>query len=262
MAKLYLGDTEIAPIVEVPTPETVGGMTISDLYELDSTGTLSKASGSLTLKGVVTLGNRAGTNLLMKITSFSAPDLVTIDGYGLSQTGALVLTSFDVPELTTIEAYGMQYAFENLKTLTSLEFPKLTTIGIYGLAGAFANTNINSISFPKLVEIQENGLDGAWRLSNVVFTTPIVFPSLTTLGRYALIGAFQSTTIEKISFPALTTVESNSFGTSTLATSRYAFYSATVQEIHFPAAMEETISSMTGFSAKWGASSATIYFDL
>jgi len=43
----------------------------------------------------------------------------------------------------------------------------------------------------------------------------------------------------------------------------YAFYDcSTLSAIHFAAANQATIEALSGYSSKFGASSATIYFDL
>ena len=58
----------------------------------------------------------------------------------------------------------------------------------------------------------------------------------------------------EISFPNLTTVQSNSF--------ENAFKYCYSLEIHFPASIQSTIEACTGYSDKFGARNSTIYFDL
>ena len=63
-----------------------------------------------------------------------------------------------------------------------------------------------------------------------------------------------------ISFSALTSIESDAFGNTSPT---YIFSGCTsLTEIHFRADMQATIEAMTGYANKWGASNATIYFDL
>ena len=42
----------------------------------------------------------------------------------------------------------------------------------------------------------------------------------------------------------------------------YTFSFSSLTEIHFPAAIKSKIEALTGYSDKWGATNATIYFDL
>lgn len=93
------------------------------------------------------------------------------------------------------------------------------------------------------------------------FGTSIDLSSLTSIGTNGLNYVFSNCTgLTKISFPALTSVTTNCFGGSA---STSAFYRCTtLTEIHFRADMQETIEAMSNYSNKWGATDATIYFDL
>jgi hypothetical protein len=63
-----------------------------------------------------------------------------------------------------------------------------------------------------------------------------------------------------ISFPSLTDVDKNGFGASA---SSGAFNKCTaLTEIHFRADMQAAIEAMSNYATKWGATNATIYFDL
>lgn len=75
--------------------------------------------------------------------------------------------------------------------------------------------------------------------------------------QYAFYNCKKLTTI---SFPALTDVQTNIFG----AASYNAAFSGCSElvEIHFRADMQATIEAMSQYANKWGATNATIYFDL
>jgi hypothetical protein len=109
-------------------------------------------------------------------------------------------------------------------------FDKIKTIGLYGLEYAFWNCT---------------GLTGS-----------LSFPSLTSIGDYGLNNAFRYCTgITTVSFPALTNVNFTGLFN--------AFYKCTgITEIHFRADAQATIEATSGYSDKFGATNATIYFDL
>ena len=88
-------------------------------------------------------------------------------------------------------------------------------------------------------------------------TGSISFPSLTSIGDYGLFYAFHMCRglTGSVSFPKLKTVSTNGLNN--------AFSNCTnLTEIHFPAAIQSTIEGLTGYSSKFGATNATIYFDL
>ena len=94
--------------------------------------------------------------------------------------------------------------------------------------------------------------------------TSISFPELTTIS--ATSTSFSATfrncsKLTRIDFPKLTTISStNAFGSSSY---EYIFYNcSSLKQIHFKSTMRSVISNLSGYSTKWGATNATIYFDL
>ena len=80
---------------------------------------------------------------------------------------------------------------------------------------------------------------------------------MTSVGNYGLNSAFYNCNgiTGSASFPALTSVGRNSL--------RNAFYECTgITELHFRADAKSVIENADGYSSKFGASNATIYFDL
>jgi hypothetical protein len=155
--------------------------------------------------------------------------VTTIGGYGLTSafnqnTG---ITSISAPQLTRIEDYGMYETFYYCTGLTSINFSALQRVNSYGLYETFRNcSKLASINFNSLQQVSTDGM----------YRTFYGCKALTT-----------------VSFPALTFAQGLD-GT---------FYSCTnIKEIHFRADAQADIESLSGYNSKFGASNATIYFDL
>lgn len=132
---------------------------------------------------------------------------------------------------------GLSYAFYGKSSVKTLTFPNLTQIsGSSGLSSMFTNcTSLTSASFPELTTIS---------------------------GGQALSSCFYGCTkLASISFPKLTTISNNTaFGNSTY---NYMFYNCTaLRQIHFKSTASSAVMATSGYSTKWGATNATIYFDL
>ena len=94
--------------------------------------------------------------------------------------------------------------------------------------------------------------------------------ALTTVGDYAFCGCSSLTSID---LPNVTTVGSSAFGGCSSLTSinlpnvttvrSRAFYRCeSLREIHFAAKNKKAIEALSGYSNKFGATNATIYFDI
>ena len=83
-----------------------------------------------------------------------------------------------------------------------------------------------------------------------------VLDNIKTIGMYGLSYAFYKwPSITSVSFPALTTFNSNGL--------YYAFNECTgITELHFRADVKSAVEAAKGYSDKFSASNATIYFDL
>ena len=166
----------------------------------------------------------------------SFPDLVSVDYKGMEECffGGLYLVSADLSKVTTANDYGLSDCFNGCSSLLSLDMSLLASVGSYGMITCFAScSSLTSVTFPSLVSIDQSGFRGC-------------FSSCSSL--------------ETVSFPALTTVNINALG-STAANS--CFYNCTaLTEIHFRADAQAAIEGIYGYADKWGATNATIYFDL
>ena len=160
-------------------------------------------------------------------------EVTSVSSYGLNYafrncTGIVGNVAF--PELITIGDYGLNYIFYGCTGITSFSFPELTTIGDYGLYMIFDScTRITSVSFPKLTTIDAQGLNNAFYGCTEI-TGSVSFPELTTIGAQGLKNVFYG--CKKIT------------------------------ELHFKSAAQSAVKATDGYGSKFGASNATIYFDL
>ena len=188
-------------------------------------------------------------------------NIKTVGEYGLRYafngcTGISGSVSF--PALTAVDTYGLENAFSGCTGITgSISFPVLTTIGKYGLKSAFNSCAgiTGSISFPSLITVGDSGLYYAF--AGCTSITSISFPVLTTVGSNGLSNTFYGCKgiTGSVSFPALITVDTSGLSN--------AFNGCTgITELHFRADAQSTIEALTEYSSKFGATNATIYFDL
>lgn len=138
------------------------------------------------------------------------------------------------------------------------EIAQGTFYNAFGNSGLGINQNFTEFDFNNVEIVGVGGCyDMCYGAANL---TTVKAPKVKELGTNAFYRGFAGTGIVSISFPALETVASSAFGTGSTS---YAFRNCTaLLEIHFPAAMQATIEAMSGYSAKWGATNATVYFDL
>lgn len=206
------------------------------------------------------------------ITSVTFPDLVNItnDMQGLSSAfrQCNLLTNISFPLLESVTTFGVfMNAFSENWTDTNnllVSFPELTTIsGSEAFSNAFNNNNaLKSISFPNLTTI--SGDRGFYNtFSYCRYLTSVSLPKLATVGQYSMIGTFANCeSLTRIDFPSLTSVQNNSFQDNEGSWEKIFRDCQNLTEIHFRADMANVIPTMIGYSEKWGASNATIYFDL
>lgn len=240
MAKVMLNGKEFCRAVNVPTLAKEYGATVSDILGvIDSNGALQPSTKEfiLDLTGV----EEIPANVLQD---------------SMKRKGNLI--GLLTPDLKIIRSSGMN-AFAPQSNIREFVCPKLVLIENSGCYYVMqTNYSLTTVSMPNLIEVGNSGLSTAF--SNCLALTTVILSSLTTLGTNALSNAFGSTPIKTMSFPALYSVQANSFGSSS---SSYCFNKCNnLIEIHFRADAQATIEAMTGYADKWGATNATIYFDL
>lgn len=199
----------------------------------------------------------------------------------------------DLSSIKTISSKGFEWAFVSLEGDYFLDFSNLEVVYSYGLrnSASAGGTNViplkvTGVNFKSLKRVESYGIavafysqyiDGILDLSSLEYIgnygmqngfykctgiTGVLVPNLREVGKSGLYGAFNGCTkITSVSFPSLTVVSTDSFGSSSASTR--IFYNCTgITEIHFRADMQATIEAMNGYSAKFGATNASIMFDL
>lgn len=197
-----------------------------------------------------------------KFTNLNLSSITSVGQYGLA--GVLRenknIVSVDLSSLLYTDSNGLYYAFYNCTNLESVDLSSLETATASSLNQAFNNCGkITSISLSSLKTVQTNGLNYAfYGCANL---NTVNLSKLETVERNGMAYAFrQVPSLATLSFPALTNIDGAGFGTST---TNYAFYNCTaLTEIHFRADMQAKIEAMTGYDTKWGATNASIIFDL
>ena len=276
MAKLYIGDSQGTPaIVKIEeVPKTKFGISVDAfLGDVDENGVyqIPTEPFTLDLSSIKSLPYYYGLYYKFCRTSVSGTLTIGLEG-DLSSRGAMYscfynctgLTSINLSSLTTVSGSSSMYScFQNCDGLTSIDFSSLTTVsGSNALQYCFDGcTGLTSVNLSSLTTVSGNYalqscFDGCTGLTSVNLS------SLTTVsGSGALQSCFDHCTkLSTISFPVLTSVVNNSFGS---ASYNYIFNGCkALTEIHFRADMQATIEAMTGYANKWGATNATIYFDL
>lgn len=276
------------------------GVSIDNLLgDVDADGTLSVPYDNFVFNGagIKSLGENAlayrfttqDTLKCLPVTKILLPDLLQVSTASLSYVAnsARFLTEVDLGLITDISgSSALKYAFGSATSLATVRAPNVTTIsGDFACQNAFEYTGLTRNAFPNLTTISGDsackhmyrgctfdalGLDNLTTISGVsacqyMFNSLTIdvaeFPKLTTItGSQVCRSWFQLSTVKKVYFPALTTVDTGVFGSS--ASSGAFGNCSQLTEIHFRADAQATIEAMSGYAAKWGASSASIFFDL
>ena len=130
-------------------------------------------------------------------------------------------------------------AFYNCTSLANIDLPACTSVGNY----AFYNcTSLANIDLPACTSVGTSAFYGCIALASV--NIPLCTKILAT----AFSGC---TALKTINLPACISALDTSFENCDNLT-----------EIHFAAANQATIEALAGYASKFGATNATIYFDL
>lgn len=198
------------------------------------------------------------------IETVSFPKLTTVETYGLREAFRKCPIKGDVefPKLTTIAARGIRVCFaDNTFNRYNLLMPELTYIGDYGMEQTCWNSRVELINFNKLEHIGPSGLQRTFDSCSYL-QSEITFPALHTTDASAFNRTFNNTPITKIFFPSLVNINTTTF-TGGGGASHYTFIGCnSLTEIHFRADAQATVELLEGYADKWGATNATIYFDL
>jgi hypothetical protein len=270
MAGVIFDGKTVAPaiLVEKEIEKTKFGATVDTwIGDIDENGVLHKTSwrGDLNFAGVKKIpysGLEYAFWYCKSITGVYLSSLEDVESYGLQYSfrDCYAVENIDLSSLKTVGTYGMQYAFYYCSALKiALDLSSLESIGDNGLRYAFAYSAITSLDLSSLKTVDKEGLNYAFyncdRIVNVDLS------SLETTGSRCMLYTFRNCTgITTISFPSLINVQADSFASTS---SNGAFMGCTaLTEIHFRADMQATIEAMTQYANKWGATNASIIFDL
>ena len=203
------------------------------------------------------------------------PDLISIgDGSAYIDVGPCYqafyyalspsYVSDKIVDLPALESINGQFAAEDMfrfSYISSVNMPKLTTInGTSAVKCMFAYNKIPQVSLPSLKTINGSGAAIQMFLDSNVESVDL--SALATVsGSGACRQMFQNNpNLIRADFPSLVSVEANSFGTTS---TNAIFASCTgLTEIHFRADAQATIEALSAYGVKFGASSASIFFDL
>lgn len=257
--------------VNVPTSGGTAskyGATLDSLLgDVDENGVLQKPTASTVLNfaGIIEVGSYALYGKFYNSTGITNVDLssiITVGNYGMYSAfyDCSGIISINLNSLTNVDDHGMSDAFYRCTGITGvLDLSSLITVGYRGMYNAFYGCkNITRVDLSSLQNVDTYGLYNAFYDSTGI--TSIDLRSLTTIGSSGMYYAFANTNLTTISFQSLISVQTNSFGSAPF---NYAFnFCTALTEIHFRSDMQEIISTLDGYADKWGATNATIYFDL
>ena len=278
MAKVLVTESYLSDIADAIRSKNGASSTYTPAQMASAVGALETKKcgvvlddiiGNLSSAGQLALPNRSGTISFDGVESVASYALA----YKFYRNAGLTGATF--PDLTTVgTTMGLAYTFSTCTHLASLAFPALTTVS--GTTAcqylAYGCTALASVSFPKLATIgitsnSANNRHFYYGFNNCSKLTEVHFPLLTHIycnGTAANQGVFAYCFNKsvKLYFPKLTTIgKGTSYTNETAAKS--VFYSCTgITEIHFASANKSAIEASAGYSTKWGATNATISFDL
>ena len=213
----------------------------------------------------------SSSNVTFSVATSSVPSLTGVRGQFIFGSDSILgdqssfcrgsgVTSVYSDVFTTLTG-GLASGFRECNNLTTVSLPSFTTIaqnrnaGMYGVFRACPN--LTSVSMPSLKSVYGNNLGAFVRECSSL--TSVDLSSLETIGLKGLENAFTDcTSLTTVSFPSLINVDTTGDGTFSNT-----FVGCTaLTEIHFRSDIQSTMESMPGYSSKWGATNATIYFDL
>ena len=172
------------------------------------------------------------------------------------------LTSVNLSSLTTVSGKHAFYStFQKCTNLTSVDLSSLTTVnGEESFSGAFNGcTSLTSVDFSSLTNVSGYQASFKYAFSGCTKLASVNFSSLAKLGgQSTFYYAFSNcSSLTSLSFPALT---ADSFY-SAVNQFNNMLSGVTVCTVHFPAAIQAKIETMTGYP-NFGGTNTTVLFDL
>jgi hypothetical protein len=240
------------------------------LGDVDENGVLQAptSKANLNFAGVTNIGKSA-LNYAFKgasyIDSITFPDLTKITNknafYGAFYESSATSVSFSILNGISGE-FACQQMFYSSKQLTSADLSNLSEVSGYNSCGSmFSNCyKLEYVNIANLKKIKMGACQQMFYSCNAL--KEIEFTNLEYIAQDGVNSMFAwCSALSKVSFPKLTSLQNNScLGSSS---SFYIFNGCSaLTEIHFRADMQSQIEAQLGYSSKFGATNATIYFDL
>lgn len=269
MAVAKINGKIVSPVVEKKVPSTKYGLSVENLlptYNADGTITPAEVAENVEIPiDGVSLPSMAFAYMFAEnrgnatnITFKGTPQSIGNECFsGLTSANSDVESVvfdglIDIPQSTSKGLFYNAFFRSRASQTCIVRFPTLKSVGAYGLYYMRMPYSSNSLDaediFPELESIT-----GARAMSTIfVGTKPIVLPKVKTI--VGVSTPYDSPFYENFNnvykFPSLESI-----------TGTYVFPKA-VTELHFPAAAQDTIEADANYATKWGATNATIYFDL
>lgn len=220
-----------------------------------------------------------------QLVNLEFPELDTVSGSSafekfLARSTASITQRILLPKLKTVSGNNAFRYFHSSSTgapttgvasaLVQLDLHSLQTVsGSSAFYYSFSGHNLYHIDLGNLETASgQSCFYGAFHQGSSSETAATLmsvdFSCLKTIGNQAFHKAFENNvSLPRITFPSLTSVHIGSFAPSNTNTTNDAFKGCTgLTEIHFLMSMQSTISGLYGYSRNFGATNATIYFDL
>lgn len=272
MARMYFGKTLMSPhtVDEKEVAKTKFGASVDTIIGDVENGVLQKPTTqtALNFAGVKKIGDWAlqyafyGSN---NITSVDFSSVEEIGVQSLYKTFAeSSIKNVDLHSVKRITGNSLCYAFYESSLTGHVDLSALVSAdGSSALNSAFSSTDITSVDLGNLVEVNSSGLNRTFQSCRSL--TQVDLSSLTTInspsGNPAMQATFSNCSkLQTISFPSLISISD----TAVFGPSYNLIFSgcSALTEIHFRKDIQETIEAISGYDKKFGATNATIYFDL
>ena len=204
-----------------------------------------------------------GTAVDIGDTAYMAPDdyfkdITEIEPFALShyalEKNVDIFNKIDFRNLITIGEGGCNHAFDGCTKITSVDMGNLINMAdsVADCAGMFTNcTGLVSVDMHSLVV-------GGWMSYMFDGCTSLTTVNLNSLQTASTMQRcfINCTSLQSISFPSL-------IRTATIYDFGELFYGCyNLTDIHFRADAQSMVEGLDGYSDKFGATNATIYFDL
>lgn len=176
-----------------------------------------------------------GTTYYVTDTLTTFDDLYSWISSNYSSTYASHMTELYDAHIETFSTSKLQ----DNSYLSSIYLVKCTSVSGYAFNSCYG---LKTVNLPKCTSIGNGAFYFCFNLKT------INLPKCTSIGSNAF---YSCAGLETVNLPECTSIGSNAFSSCSKLTS-----------IHFAAANQATIEALSGYSSKFGASSATIYFDL